>query len=49
MRVAMQVADGEHSLRLAGVEASSAAAELLTTRQVGGGLARSPGVAGRLA
>lgn len=37
MLAAMQVADGEHSLKLAGVEASSAAAELLTTRQVGAG------------
>ncbi len=32
---ALQVADGEHALNLAGVESSSAAAELLTTRQVG--------------
>lgn len=31
----LQVADGEHALNLAGVEASSSAAELLTVRQVG--------------
>lgn len=36
-RPALQVADGEHALQLAGVESSSTAAELLTTRQASGG------------